>query len=94
MSKRRSRFGLKPLLVATGLVLLERRLMGSGARNERARLRQQMAAERASAGDSVQAGAGRGGIARDVLLRQAAYSTRTGLALRLGMRLARRFSAR
>jgi hypothetical protein len=30
------------------------------------------------------------GVAREVLLR-AGYSTRTGLALRLGMRLARRF---
>ena len=94
MSKRRSRFGLKPLLVATGLVLLERRLAGGGARNERARLRQQMAAERTGAAHPVQPGARWGGIARDVLLRQTAYSTRTGLALRLGMRLARRFSAR
>jgi hypothetical protein len=94
MSKRRSRFGLKPLLVATGLVLLERRLMGSGARSERARLRQQIAAERATAEDPVQPAAGWGGITRDVLLRQAGYSTRTGLALRLGMRLVQRFSAR
>jgi hypothetical protein len=94
MSKRRSRFGLKPLLVATGLVLLERRLIGSGARNERARLRQQMAAERTDAERPPQSGAGWGGIAREVLLRQAAYSSRTGLALRLGMRLAQRFSAR
>ena len=91
MSRRRSRFGLKPLLVTAGLVLLERRLTGGGARNERARLRQQMAAERTGAAHPVQPGAGWGGIARDVLLRQAGYSSRTGLALRLAERLARRF---